>query len=126
MKRLFLVSGCFWLGLIPGAAFARRPAGPVEQLAIARSVQLYTHTSGCCAVVRFRVLRPIWISTKDADFAAARIEALGPNSSPGPRATVILVHTYSRKWVVIALGTARLACAVPASAREDLRLPSCN
>lgn len=125
MKWLLLVSGCVWLCVSPGVALARRPAKPVERRAITRSVRLYTHASGCCAAVPIRVLSPIWISTKDPDFAAARIKAVG-STPPGPRATVILVHTYSRRWVVIALGSARLACAVPAAVRSDLRLPSCG
>jgi hypothetical protein len=124
--RLCLTSLCMWLALTPGTAFARRPATPVEQQAISRSVRLYTAASGCCATSRFRVLTPIWVSTKDRDFAIARIRALGQNASAGPSAAVVLIHTYSRKWVVIALGSARLACALPNAIRHDLRLPSCS
>lgn len=126
IRRLWLTSACIWLALIPGAALARRPATPVERQAISKSVRLYTAESGCCANAQFRILTPIWVSTKDRDFAVARILALGTNASAGPSATVVLVHTSSHKWVAIALGTARLACALPNAIRNDLRLPRCS
>ena len=112
--------------LLPGSAAARRIADGAETRALKAGLQTYLSTSGCCAVARFRLVGPAWISTVDKDFGSARIRATNPNGRPGPQATAVLVHTHSGRWTVIAFGSAKLACGVIPPVRSDLRLPRCT
>ena len=91
-----------------------------ELRAVAAGVRVYLKASGCCSsATRFRVAAPVWISTVDRDFALARVAMVPANGAVGPHATVVLVHTASGRWTVIALGTAKLACGVAPSVRRD-------
>lgn len=113
---------CIWTG----AAAAGRPARSAELKALAASVRDYVRVSGCCAAnTKLRVISGS-VSTVNRDFATVSIPVKDSRGSAGPRATVVLVHTYSGRWTVIALGTARLACGVSPAIRRDLRLPACR
>lgn len=123
MKRCLLLAAIA-AALQPGTAAARRIAYPNETQALTAGIRIYTTTSGCCAIGRFRITAA-WISTVNPDFAVAKVAASEPSGGPGPHATAVLVHTHSGRWTVIALGTAKLACGLNPRIRHDLHLPRC-
>jgi hypothetical protein len=112
--------------LLAGQAQARRPATQSEARAMRAGVTSYVLGSGCCIVgTRFRVLGS-WVSTVQSDFGRINIATYDRSRRVGPRATVVLVHTRSGVWTVIAFGTARIACGVTPQIRRDLGLLPCG
>ncbi len=121
--KTVLVAGCVCAGLLPATAAGARPARPAEVRAIVASARAFART--CCGIARISATAAR-VSTVDRDFAAVTIRDTGTGGPPGPRATVVLVHTYSGRWTVVALGTARLACGISGAVRKDLGLPRCR
>ncbi len=126
VKIAWLLASCVLLGVFPGSASARRVARAGELRSISTAVRGYAHSSGCWATGRVRVLRPAWISTVDPAFRVTTVAIARATGGAAPRASIVLVHAYSGALVVIALGTARLACGVTPAIRHNLRLPACG
>ncbi len=123
-RILLLLALC--VGLLPVQAEARRAATKAETRGLQAGIRTYIATSGCCGEGADFRLVSTWISTVNRDFGIARLLAVTRDGTPGPRATVVLVHTRSGKWTPIAFGTARLACGVTPKIRRDLRLATCR
>lgn len=123
-RSLLLVA--FFAVLVPGLADARRPATKSEVRGIQAGVRTYAATSDCCAPGTGLRFISASVSTYNKDFALARVAARTMEGIPGPRATVVVVHTRSGKWTAIAFGTTRLACGLNPRIRRDLGLTACR